>query len=209
VIREAAKRGVRVSLGHTDGELADADSAIQAGATHATHTFNAMRPLSHRDPGVLGRVLECNAITAEIIADGIHVDPVVVQLFLRCKGSDQAVLVTDATSAAGMGDGKYKLGTFEVTVKGDRCEWNGKLAGSVLTLDRAMRNIMQYSGWSLSQSVRLATANPARVVGESRRGTLSPGARADIVVLSPKGSLIESFAGGQAKLGQSGKRVNG
>jgi len=209
VIREAVKHGVRVSLGHTDGQLSDADAGIQAGATHATHTFNAMRPLNHREPGVLGRVLESTAITAEIIADGIHVDPVVVDLFLRCKGGDQAILVTDATSAAGMPDGKYKLGTFEVTVTGDRCELNGNLAGSVLTLDRAVRNVMQFSGRSLGESVRLATANPARVVGESNRGTIRPGARADITVLSPKGEVIECFAAGRATLAKSSNRAIG
>lgn len=201
VIREAVKRGVRISLGHTDGEVHDADAAIRAGATHATHTFNAMRPLGHRDPGVLGRVLESESTSAEIIADGIHVDPVVIELFLRCKGADQAVLVTDAISAAGMPDGNYKLGTFEVTVTGDRCELDGKLAGSVLTLERAVRNVMRYSGWNLGECARLATANPARVVGESKRGTLAAGARADINVLSPKGEVMECFAGGQAAIG--------
>ncbi len=207
VISEAVKRGVRISLGHTDGELRDADAAIRAGATHATHTFNAMRPLNHRDPGVLGRVLESEAISAEIIADGIHIDPVVIDLFLRCKGADLAVLVTDAISAAGMPDGKYRLGTFEVTVTGDRCELDGKLAGSVLTLERAVRNVMKYSGWNIGQSVRLATANPARVLGESKRGTLAPGGRADITVLSPKGEVIECFAGGQPTTGSSGRAI--
>jgi len=207
VIREAVNRGVRVSLGHTDGQLSHAEAAIQTGATHATHTFNAMRPLNHREPGVLGLVLESNAITAEIIADGIHVDPVVVDLFLRCKGVEGAVLVTDATSAAGMPDGKYKLGTFEVTVNGDRCELNGNLAGSVLTLERAVRNVMRYSGWNLGKSVRLATANPARVVGESSRGTISAGGRADITVLSAGGEVIECFAGGSATIGKSGRRA--
>jgi N-acetylglucosamine-6-phosphate deacetylase len=209
VISEAVKRGVRISVGHTDGELQDADAAIQAGATHATHTFNAMRPLNHRDPGVLGRVLESEATSAEIIADGIHVDPVVVDLFLRCKGADQAVLVTDAISAAGMPDGKYRLGTLEVTVTGDRCELDGKLAGSVLTLERAVRNVMQYSGWNLGQCVRLATANPAGVVGESKRGILKAGVRADINVLSPNGEIVECFAGGQAMIGKSGSRAIG
>ncbi len=209
LVSEAVKRGVRISVGHTDGEVYDADAAIRAGATHATHTFNAMRPLNHRDPGVLGRILESETVSAEIIVDGIHVDPVVIELFLRCKGADQAVLVTDAISAAGMPDGKYRLGTFEVTVTGDRCELDGKLAGSVLTLERAVRNVMQYSGWNLGQSVRLATANPARVVGESTRGILTPGVRADINVLSPKGEVIECFAGGQTTIGTSGNRAIG
>ena len=209
VIREAVKRGVSVSIGHTDGQLADADAAIQAGATHATHTFNAMRPLNHRAPGVLGRVLDSDVMTAEIIADGVHVDPVVVDLFLRCKGAERAVLVTDAISAAGMPEGKYKLGTFEVTVTGSRCEVDGKLAGSVLTLDRAVRNVVQFSGCSLGQSVRLATANPAQVLGESSRGTLRSGVRADIAVLSPKGEVVECFAGGTATVGKSGNRAIG
>jgi N-acetylglucosamine-6-phosphate deacetylase len=209
VIREAVKRGVRVSIGHTDGELRDADAAIEAGATHATHTFNAMRPLNHRSPGVLGKVLDSDAMSAEIIADGVHVDPVVIDLFLRCKGAERSVLVTDAISAAGMPDGKYKLGTFEVSVTGSRCELNGRLAGSVLTLDRAVRNVMEFSGLSLGQSVRLATANPAQVLGESARGTLRPGVRADIAVLSPTGEVVECFAAGIATVGKSGNRVMG
>jgi N-acetylglucosamine-6-phosphate deacetylase len=198
VIAEATKRGVRVSIGHTDGQAEDAVAAIEAGATHATHTFNAMRPLDHRRPGVLGKVLESEKLSAEIIADGIHVDPIVVDLFLRCKGDNKAVLVTDAISATGMPDGTYKLGSFEVTVKGPRCEWQGKLAGSVLTLDRAVRNVMQFSGWGLKNSVRLATENPADVLGENTRGRLVPGARADVVVLSAGGEVINTFIGGMA-----------
>ncbi len=196
LIGEAVKHGVRVSIGHTNGQASDADAAIHAGATHVTHTFNAMRPLNHRNPGILGTALNSKELTAEIIADGVHVDPLVVELFLRCKGPANAVLVTDAISATGMPDGKYQLGSFEVIVQGSRCEWDGRLAGSVLTLDRAVRNVMQFSGWTLEDSVRLATANPARVLGESTRGTIRPGARADIVVLSPKGELVESFVAG-------------
>lgn len=198
VIREATSRGVRVSVGHTDGQVKDAVAAIKAGATHATHTFNAMRPLDHRKPGVLGKVLESDDLSAEIIADGLHVDPVVVDLFLRCKGESKAVLVTDAISATGMPDGKYKLGSFEVTVQGPRCDWQGRLAGSVLTMDRAVRNVMQFSGRDLGDSVRLASTNPADVIGDSSRGRMVPGARADIVVLSPRGEVINTFIGGMA-----------
>ena len=198
LIREAKRRGVMVSIGHTDGLAQDADAAIAAGATHATHTFNAMRPLSHRTPGALAKVLDSRDLSAEIIADGVHVDPLVVDIFLRCKGVENSVLVTDALSAAGMPDGKYTLGTFEVTVQGSRCESDGRLAGSVLTLDRAVQNIMKFSGWNLRDSVRLASANPARVLGETTRGTIQPGARADIIVLSPNGDVINSFVGGAA-----------
>jgi N-acetylglucosamine-6-phosphate deacetylase len=196
VIREAKGRGVSVSIGHTDGQASDAVAAIEAGASHATHTFNAMRALDHRTPGVLGKVLASKELSAEIIADGLHVDPMVVDLFLRCKGEENAVLVTDALSATGMPDGKYKLGSFEITVNGPRCEANGTLAGSVLTLDRAVRNVMQFSGWGLRESVRLASANPAGVVGQKSRGRLIAGARADIVVLSRGGEVINNFVGG-------------
>jgi N-acetylglucosamine-6-phosphate deacetylase len=198
VIREAKARGVAVSIGHTDGQASDAVAAVEAGASHATHTFNAMRALDHRSPGVLGEVLVNQQLSAEVIADGLHVDPKVVDLFLRCKGEENAVLVTDALSATGMPDGKYKLGSFEITVKGPRCEANGTLAGSVLTLDRAVRNVMQFSGWGLRESVRLASANPAAVVGQKTRGQLMAGARADIVVLSRSGEVINNFVGGIA-----------
>lgn len=198
LIREATRRGVVISIGHTDGEAADAVAAIEAGATHVTHTFNAMRPLDHRKPGVLGKVLESDAVSAEIIADGVHVDPVVIELFLRCKGRDRAVLVTDALSATGMPDGQYKLGSFDITVRGPRCEstHEGRLAGSVLTLDRAVRNIMRFAGWNLADSARLASFNPANVVGDDSRGRLERGARADVVVLSATGEVVSNFIGG-------------
>ena len=149
LIGEAARRGVCVSLGHSDSLLAPVEAAIAAGARHATHTFNAMRALDHREPGILGAVLADERLTADIIADGIHVHPDVVRLFLRAKGAERAVLITDALSATGMGDGRYRLGGFEFEVRGERCEHNGRLAGSVLTLDRAVRNAMKFTGCEL------------------------------------------------------------
>lgn len=196
LIEEATRRGVRVSIGHTNGQVEDAERAMRAGAVHATHTFNAMRPLDHRVPGVLGKVLESEDLSAEIIADGVHVDPIMVELFLRCKGKERAVLVTDSTSATGMPDGEYRLGSFVVTVKGPRCEWEGHLAGSVLTLDRAVRNVMEFAGWKLSDSVKLASENAARVIGEC--SALQKGAKADIAVLSKSGEVINTFVGGRA-----------
>lgn len=197
MIKEAASRGVCISLGHSNATLADAEAGIAAGARHATHTFNAMRPLDHREPGVLGAVLADDRVTADLIADGIHVHPEIVKLFLRAKGPQSAVLITDAISATGMGDGKFRLGGFEVEVKGDRCEYGGKLAGSVLTLDRAVRNIVQFTGWSLSQAIRLATLNPARVLGRNDIGIIAPGARADFVVLSPSGEVQRTIINGE------------
>jgi N-acetylglucosamine-6-phosphate deacetylase len=117
VIAEAAKRNVCVSIGHSDAEMPTAQAAVEAGARHATHTFNAMRPLDHREPGIIGEVLGNDNLSADIIVDGIHVDPAVVKLFLRAKGHDRAVLITDAISATGMPDGRYQLGPIEVDVK--------------------------------------------------------------------------------------------
>jgi N-acetylglucosamine-6-phosphate deacetylase len=197
VIREAAGRGVCVSIGHSDAQMPIARDAVAAGARHATHTFNAMRPLDHRDPGIIGEVLSDDRITADLIADGIHVAPPVVKLFLRAKGTERAVLITDAISATGMPDGRYQLGPIQVDVKEGKCTANGSLAGSVLTMDRAIRNVTQFSNWSLREAVRAASLNPARAVGLAENfGVLAPGSRADFTVLSPDGEVMKTIVGG-------------
>ncbi len=197
VISEAARRKVCVSMGHSDAELSAAQQALKAGAHHATHTFNAMRPLDHRSPGILGEVLSNDAITADIIADGIHVAPEVVKVFLETKGRERAVLITDAISATGMPDGRYQLGPIEVDVKDGKCTANGSLAGSVLTMDRAVRNVTQFSQWNLRDAVQAATFNPARAVGMSANyGVLAEGANADFAVLSHAGHVLRTIVGG-------------
>ncbi len=198
VIAEAARRKVCVSIGHSDAEMPIAQQAVRAGARHATHTFNAMRPLDHRDPGILGEVLTDNTLSADIVADGIHLSPAVVQIFLRAKGTERAVLITDAISATGMPDGQYQLGPIEVEVKDGRCTSGGSLAGSVLTMDRAVRNVTQFSNWTLRDAVRAATLNAARAVGTMKDyGTLVPGARANFVVLNSNGEVLKAFVGGR------------
>lgn len=196
VISEAARRNVCVSIGHSDALLLAAQDAVKNGARHATHTFNAMRPLDHRDPGIIGEVLSDDRISADIIADGIHVEPHVVKLFLRAKGRERAVLITDAISATGMPDGRYQLGPIEVDVKDGKCTSGGSLAGSVLTMDRAVRNVTQFSDWRLRDAVRAATLNPARAAGLQSMGALAPGASADFVVLSPTGEVRKTIVGG-------------
>jgi N-acetylglucosamine-6-phosphate deacetylase len=198
VIAEAARRNVCVSIGHSDAEMPVAHDAVKAGARHATHTFNAMRPLDHREPGILGEVLSNDRISADIIVDGIHVDPAVVKLFLRAKGHERAVLITDAISATGMPDGRYQLGPIEVDVKDGKCTSNGSLAGSVLTMDRAVRNVTEFSNWTLRDAVQAATLNPARAVGlAAHHGTLAKGAAADFAVLSPAGAVMKTIVGGR------------
>jgi N-acetylglucosamine-6-phosphate deacetylase len=197
LIADVSSRGVCVSIGHSNADLAQARAGIQAGARHATHVFNAMRRLNHRDPGLLGTILTDDNITADIIIDGLHVAPDVVDLFLRAKGAAGAVLITDGISATGMPDGTYRLGSFEVQVENGRCESHGKLAGSVLTMDRAVRHAMKFGRMSLQDSVRMATLNPARLLGiEHRKGVLRSGADADMVVLSPEGEVRQTIVGG-------------
>ena len=197
LIAEATRRGVVISLGHTDADLATSRRAVELGARHATHTFNAMRPLGHRDPGILGEVLTDSRLSADIIADGIHLDPSIVKLFLEAKGLNNSVLITDATSATGMPDGRYRLGSLEVEVANGMCLLDGKLAGSVLTMDRAVRNVMKFAGWDLQRSLRLATLNPATVSGfNSTKGELKVGADADFVVLDQEGTVLQTIIGG-------------
>jgi N-acetylglucosamine-6-phosphate deacetylase len=183
-------------VGHSDASLDQTRAAVIAGARHATHTFNAMRPLDHRDPGILGEVLSNPSLTADIIADGVHVHPSVVRLFLEAKGAERAVLITDATAATGMPDGRYQLGSLEVDVREGRCLHGGNLAGRVIELDRAVRNVMNFAGWSLHQALRLATLNPARVSGARNKGTIAPGADADLVVLTSAGDIQASVVKG-------------
>ncbi|HXX28725.1 MAG TPA: N-acetylglucosamine-6-phosphate deacetylase [Terriglobales bacterium] len=196
VIAEAARRGVCVSLGHSDADFHAARAAVTAGARHATHAFNAMRPLDHREPGIIGEMLTDSRLSADIIADGIHLDPAIVELFLKAKGVDSAVLITDATAATGMPEGRYRLGSMEVEVKDGRCLSDGRLAGSVLTMDRAVRNVMEFAHWDLQQALRLASLNPARVAGLAGRGKLEVGSRADIVVLTPTGDVKATIVRG-------------
>lgn len=196
LIADATRRGVCVSLGHSDADLDASKSGITAGARHATHTFNGMRPLDHRDPGILGVVLTDNRLSADIIADGVHVNSAVVKLFANAKGAEQTVLITDATAATGMPDGRYHLGSLEVEVKGGRCLADGKLAGSVLTMDAAVRNLSCFAGWSISQAAATASRNPARTAGLTNKGVLAVGADADFIVLNSAGEVLRTFIGG-------------
>jgi N-acetylglucosamine-6-phosphate deacetylase len=196
VIAEAARRGVCVSLGHSDADFAAAERGIAAGARHATHTFNAMRPLDHRSPGILGAVLTDARVSADIIADGVHIDPAVVKLFADAKGPENTVLITDAISATGMPDGRYRLGSFEVDVRDGKCMAGGKLAGSVLTMDRAVRNLAAFAEWDLPRAVAAASRNPARAARIANKGTLAVGADADFIVLNPENEVLRTFVGG-------------
>jgi len=196
VIAEAVSRGVCVSLGHSDATLEITRAAVDAGARHATHLFNAMRPLAHRDPGIVGEALINPHVSVEIIADGIHLDPAIVKLIVEAKRQDNVILITDGTAATGMPDGRYHLGTFEFEVKDGVCLSEGKLAGSTLTMDRAIQNVMQFAEYDLQQALTLATSNPGRVTGPRNTGQLRVGGAADIVVLGPAGEVRNTIIAG-------------
>ena len=195
----AQKAGVVVSMGHTDANYEQARFAISRGARSATHMYNAMRPFSHRDPGVIGAVLTSPEINAELIADGVHVEEGAMKLLLQAKGTERVILVSDGLSATGMPDGKYMLGDFEVTVSNGVCRnADGVLAGSTLTLDRALRNIVNL-GVALPSAVRMLTLNPASLLGiEFKKGSLRVGADADVVLLDGGLRVTQVWARGCA-----------
>ncbi len=184
-IDAARSLGMVVSIGHTDATYEQARAAIAHGAHNATHVYNAMRPFSHRDPGVIGAVLTSTEVNAELIADGVHVDEIAMKVLLQAKGAEKVVLISDGTMATGMPDGKYTLGGTEFTVVDGICRGlDGALAGSTLTLDRALRNIVAL-GIPLASAVRMLTLNPAIILGiEFKKGALRTGADADILLLN-------------------------
>jgi N-acetylglucosamine-6-phosphate deacetylase len=198
LIRHATALRVRISLGHSDATAAEANAGVAAGGVSATHTYNAMRGLDHREPGMLGAVLDDDSLYAEIIADGIHVQPIAIRVFWRCKGPARTILITDGMSATGMPNGRYRLGSFEVDVADGRATHGDVLAGSVLTMDRAVHNFAAFTGAPLATVARLATANPAALSGFApSHGAIAAGRRADVIALSPEGQLIATCIAGR------------
>jgi N-acetylglucosamine-6-phosphate deacetylase len=186
LVAHAKAAGLVVSMGHTDADYDQARDAMQAGARHATHMYNAMRPFTHRDPGVIAAVMTEPEATAEIIADLVHVAGPAIQVLLGVKGFDTVVAITDGIAATGMPDGTYRLGTFDVIVRDGVCRNSeGKLAGSTLTLDRALRNLVSL-GVPFPDAVRMMTILPARRLGlAGKKGIIAVGSDADLVVLTP------------------------
>lgn len=186
-VRELTGEGVLAAVGHTDATLDQAQAAVDAGATVATHLFNGMRPLHHREPGPIAALLEDERVTLELISDLVHLHPKILRTIARYAGPDRAVLVTDAIAAAGAGDGVYRVGGLEVevrdgvsTLKGD----DGAIAGSTLTMDRAFRHFVQDAGLSVVEAVAATATRPARLLGlDGTTGALRPGLDADIVLL--------------------------
>jgi len=199
LIKELGRLGIVASLGHSNATYKEAMKAIKLGATHAAHTFNEMRSFHHREPGILGAVLVHDELTAELISDNIHVHPVAMKLLVRTKGTDKVVLVTDAIQAAGMPDGKYKLGKQNVIVKKGVCRLeSGELAGSTLTMDEAVKNAMKSVGIPLRTAIKMATINPAVTISvDKNKGSLEPGKDADIVIIDDEVKVYMTIVKGK------------
>jgi N-acetylglucosamine-6-phosphate deacetylase len=195
-IARASALGIRSSIGHSNATRAETLAGLKTGATTATHTYNAMRPLDHREPGILGIVLDCDELYADLICDGVHVAPEMVRLWFKAKGPERAILITDSLEAAGMPDGVYKLGQTKVHVQGGRCTTDaGALAGSVISLDRAVSNFRNFTGADLPTAVRLASRNPARMLGLA--DDLTVGAAANFNIYSADGELRQTVLRGR------------
>ncbi|WP_027093143.1 N-acetylglucosamine-6-phosphate deacetylase [Cohnella thermotolerans] len=200
-IERLAAHGIVPSCGHTDATYDQVVAAADRGLRHAVHTFNAMKPLHHREPGTVGAVLTDDRITAEVIADGHHVHPAGLRIVARMKGTDKVILVTDAMSAAGMPDGDgYELGGLPVvmTCGVARLKESGNLAGSTLTMIAAFRHMVKNVGVSVPDASRMASANPARQIGvDDVTGSLQAGKRADVLLLDAELELKGVWIGGR------------
>jgi N-acetylglucosamine-6-phosphate deacetylase len=199
VIREMVKWGVVPCAAHSTASYEQAMQAVQAGLRCVTHVFNAMLPLHHRRPGLLGAALTCDEINAELIADGQHVSPVAMQVLLRCKGSHGVHLISDNTFWAGLPDGTYADGERTIVKEEHRAYVaGGTLAGSVAPISIGVRNLVHILGYSLAEAVRMASLNPALVIGvDDRKGSLQPGKDADLVIIDEEVEVYMTMVRGR------------
>jgi N-acetylglucosamine-6-phosphate deacetylase len=191
-------KGIVVSAGHSDATFDEAMKGFEAGVTWGTHLFNAMGELGHREPGLPGALLATSA-PCGLIADGIHVHPAMVRLAFKAKGAQGITLVTDAMAAMGMSPGRYQLSDRVVIVDETSARLaDGTLAGSILTLDQAVRNVIEFAGCSLAQALTMVTATPARVLGLDRKGRIAPGCDADLVILDESLHVERTIVAGKS-----------
>lgn len=197
-IHEAVRLGLTLSMGHTAATAVEALAGIEAGVTHATHLFNAMSPLTHREPGVVGAALADDRVYCELIADTFHVDPLLYSVLARQKG-DHLALITDSIQSAHRPDGVYDQGGQTVVVDGIHCRFpDGTIAGSALTMDRAVRNFRKYTDLPLYEVVNMASLYPARSIGvDAHKGSLEPGKDADIVITDAGFNVRETYVRGE------------
>ncbi|TCS83268.1 N-acetylglucosamine-6-phosphate deacetylase [Tepidibacillus fermentans] len=198
--------GVVASIGHSDAKYDEAVEAIKAGVTHATHLFNGMRGLHHREPGVVGAVLLHDQVKAELIVDGIHVRPEMVKLIFQQKGKEGIVLVTDAMRAKCLGNGVYQLGGQEVFVRDQQATLkDGTLAGSILKMKDSIRNMMEFTDCTLEDIIYMSSTNPAKQLNVfDRKGSIKVGKDADLVVLDENNQVVMTFCRGELAYNREG-----
>ena len=191
--------GILCAIGHSDADFDTTITAITNGFSCVTHCFNQLRPFNHREPGVLGAALLRSELTVEIIADGNHLHPATLELVLKAKGPEKIILVSDAMLPTGMPNGKYQTNEGELMLeKGSLINQKGNLAGSVLTLEKAVKNFMDFTGCELTDALRMATYNPARYLGiNKRKGSIYPGKDADLVALTPDLDVVMTMVEGE------------
>jgi N-acetylglucosamine-6-phosphate deacetylase len=211
VIRTLTERGTVVSAGHSAATYAEARAAFAAGVQYGTHIFNAMPPLEHREPGLVGALLEEPGVTLGLIVDGVHVHPAMVSLVWKVAGRQRLNLVSDCMEALGMPPGQYEIGNLTVSVDGTTARLlDGTLAGSILSLDRALRNLLKFTGCPLREAISSLTTTPARLLGLSgQKGRLAPGLAADIVLLSPDLSVVMTTIAGRVAYQAQSSHKNG
>jgi N-acetylglucosamine-6-phosphate deacetylase len=199
LIMDAARYGVAVAIGHTDATFDQAQAAFAAGANQATHTYNAMRGLHHREPGTLGAVMVNDAAFAQLICDNVHVHPAAMLALYRCKGPDKIAVITDAMEATGLGDGDFVLAPNTVYVRAGVARLaNGALAGSTLTMDVAFRNIIAATGCSVAEAARMCSSTPAASIGlAEHKGRIAPGFDADLVILDRDLRVVRTIVAGR------------
>lgn len=191
LIDAGVQRGIEFAIGHSGASYEQVITAADHGARQATHTFNGMLGLHHRNPGTLGGVLTEDRIFAQIISDGVHTHPAMVKLLVRAKGTGRVLLITDAIRAAGLPDGDYELGDQPVTVRNGICRIaSGSLAGSTATMDGVLRNVMRFARLTLPEAIPMAAAVPAAAMNlAGKKGALQPGADADVVLLDDEAQV--------------------
>lgn len=197
-IEALAGRGIVVSLGHSDATYEQFLGGVDAGATKTTHLFNAMSPIHHRQPGAMAAAMMDDRVVCGLIPDGVHSHPAMVRMAIRTKGLDGIAIVSDMMAATGLGPGIYPLGGQPVTVSETTAQLaDGTLAGSVLTMDQAIRNLVTWGGVTPAQALHMATAVPARLLGDATRGRLVTGARADLTLWSSDLQVERVLVGGR------------
>lgn len=199
LLAELVKLGILPCIGHTMATYEQALHAIDGGARHSTHLFNAMPGLGHREPGSAGALLTDHRATVEMIADGIHLHPAMLRLIFACRGAREVALITDAVAAAGLPDGEYEFINRKVHVADGSVRLiNGTLAGSGLTLDRAVRNMVAFTGVSWAEAIRMASRTPAEITGVAeRKGRVAPGMDADLIALDERGFVRRAWVRGR------------